>query len=100
MDDLKTFIAEWEKTGDISVVLEKGLTLPPADQVQSFLASRPEAEQTQIRRSLENAMTALEAYTASLETEAADIKSRIDQSVKTAKACMSYNSAETISRRK
>ena len=100
MDDLKNFIATWEETGDISVILEKGLSLPPADKVLSFLASRPEAEQAHIRQSLAHAMAALEDYTASLEKEAADIKSKIDQSVRTAKACLSYSSADTTSRRK
>lgn len=99
MEDLRSFIAAWEETGDISAVIDRGLTLPPADQVQSFLATCPEAERMQIRHSLETAMTALEVYAASLEKEAAEIKTKIDQSVKTAKACLSYNSAGTSSRR-
>lgn len=99
MDDLRTFISTWEETGSIAVVLEKGLLLPPADQVQSFLASLPADEQETIRASLTRAMVALETYAVDLERETAEIKDQINQTVKSAQACLSYNSADKIKRK-
>ena len=93
MDDLKTFIKAWDETGDIADILEKGLSLPAADKVQAFLASLPADEQDRIRKSLTNAMIALEDYSASLARDLADTKAQMDQSAKTAKASLTYMSA-------
>lgn len=95
MNDLKTFIKTWDETGDIADILEKGLSLPPADKVQEFLASLPADEQDKIRKSLTNAMIALEDYSATLARNLADTKAQMDQSAKTAKASLTYLSAGT-----
>ena len=99
MDDLRTFIKTWEESGDIAVILEKGLTLPAADKVQSYLASLPPAEHDKIRQTLTNAMIALEEYSAKLVKDLASTKTEIDQSNKTTKANLSYLSADTIRRK-
>ncbi len=99
MDELRTFISTWEETGSIAVVLEKGLTLPPADQVQSFLASLPADESEKIRSSLTTAMAALETYAVELEKETAGIKEQINQTVKSAQACLSYDTVDKINRK-
>lgn len=99
MDTLRTFIQTWDETGSITAVLEKGLTLPPADEVQSFLAALPETEQDKFKVSLASAMIALETYAVNLEKETAEIKAQINQTVQTAKACLSYNSADKIKRK-
>lgn len=99
MDDLKTFIRTWEESGDIATVLEKGLTLPAADKVQTYLASLPQAEHDRIRQLLTNAMIALEEYSANLIKELDATKSQIDQNVKNSKASLSYLSADKIRRK-
>ncbi len=99
MDELKLFIAEWDKAGDIAVILEKGLKLPPADKVQSYLASLPETESDRIRQSLTSAMIALEEHSANLARELAETQEQIDRNVKNKKASLSYLSADTIRRK-
>ena len=96
MNDLTNFIKAWEESGDIAAVLEKGLALPPADKVQSYLASLPQADHDKIRQSLTNAMIALEEYSASLIKDLASTKTQIDQNVKNSKASLSYMSADNI----
>lgn len=100
MDELKVFIQSWETDGDIARILEKGLALPPAEKVQSYLASLPEAESLKIRSALEKIMSALDHYATSLERETAAIKEKLDQSRASAKACLSYDSADVIHRKK
>ncbi len=99
MDEFKTFIKTWEETGSAAVILEKGLTLPPADKVQSFLSSLPDAEQAHVRDSLIKAMAALERYAVELEQEAASVKDQINQTVQSAKACLSYDTADKFKRK-
>lgn len=99
MDELKTYIKTWEETGSIAAILEKGLTLPPPEKVQSYLAGLPPAERDGIRQKLATTMIALEEYAAALEKENALIKAQLDQNLKTAKACLSYNSADLINRK-
>jgi hypothetical protein len=99
MDDLKTFIKTWEETGSIAAILEKGVSLPPADEVQSYLAGLPEADREGIKQTLATTMIALEEYAAALEKENALIKAQLDQNLKNAKACLSYNSADFINRK-
>lgn len=96
MNDLTNFIKVWEESGDIAAVLEKGLTLPPADKVQSYLASLPQADSDKIRQSLTNAMIALEEYSSGLIKDLASTKAQIDQNVKNSKASQSYMSADNI----
>lgn len=99
MDDLKAFIKTWEETGSIAAILEKGLSLPEADKVQSYLAGLPETEQKSIRQTLATTMIALEEYATTLERENALIKAQLDQNLKNAKACLSYNSADLMNRK-
>lgn len=99
MDKLSTFVREWNASGDIAALLEKGIQLPDAKEVQAHLATLPKAEQDVILTALGQAMTALEAHAANLEAEAAKIKTQIDQNLKTARACLSYSAAETAGRK-
>lgn len=96
MNDLSNFIKAWEESGDIAVVLEKGLTLPPADKVQTYLASLPQADHDRILQALTHAMIALEEHAANLAKDLAATKKQIDQNVKNSKASLSYMSADTI----
>lgn len=99
MDQLRTFIAAWEESGDIASVIEQGLALPPAAEAQSYLASLPPTERDRLTKSLSGAMIALEEYAAHLAKDQAATKAQIDQSMKTAKACLSYTSAGSTRRK-
>lgn len=91
MKDLNKFVDAWEKTGSIEEIISQNLVLPPSEDVQAYLSSLPQDEHDRIRKSLNEALTALGAYTSQMEEEALSLKAQIDQNIQTSNACLAYN---------
>ncbi len=91
MDSLIKFVTMWEKTGNIEEILSENIALPPSDQVQAYLSTLSQAEQTRIRKALNDATVALTSHSSRMEEEANMLKSQIDQNVQSSNACLAYN---------
>ncbi len=91
MDTLIKFVDAWEKTGNIEEILSQNIVLPPSDNVQAYLSTLSQAEQTRIRKALSEATVALTSHSSRMEEEAGLLKSQIDQNIQSSNACLAYN---------
>jgi hypothetical protein len=93
MNTLRLLGEKWEETGDIAEILDIAASLPPPEDIETQLASLPEAEQARLRNILQTIYAALPAHIAQLEKEAADLREQMDQAKRATKACLVYNRA-------
>lgn len=90
MNDLIKFVDAWEKTGKIEDILSQNLVLPPSGEVQAYLSTLSQTDHDRIRKSLNEAMTALTSHTSQMEEDAQVLKEQIDQNIQASNACLVY----------
>ncbi|MBI1326391.1 MAG: hypothetical protein GC136_01990 [Alphaproteobacteria bacterium] len=93
MTDLHLFLAAWADTPDPVVILEKGLSLPDAEEVQRILAEASATERKKILETLAEVEKALALFAQEIALKSKEAKAEIDQSHKTQQACFKYADA-------
>ncbi|OIN85761.1 MAG: hypothetical protein AUJ12_08130 [Alphaproteobacteria bacterium CG1_02_46_17] len=99
MELLEKTLTEFMKTRDIEKFLASGISLKP-EKIQSYILSLPEDRQKDVRAQLTEVMNALSSYIEKLDIEKAEIKEQIDQNLKSVQACLSYGSAQGLTKNK
>lgn len=94
MGKISEFMKVWDETKDVSVLLDKGITLPNTDDIRTQISSLPLDEQTRIQSALSEALVQLISLTEKLEKEQAALKVQMENVGKSAEALVAYKAAE------
>jgi hypothetical protein len=95
MDILGSILEKWNKNKDIETLISEGLF---SDQtaIQASLEKLSEGQRTHVLQQLDEIELAIRAYIEGIDKEKKDIKSQLDATLKSAKACLSYGSSFDI----
>ncbi|MBE2191392.1 MAG: hypothetical protein IAE63_04360 [Alphaproteobacteria bacterium] len=99
MDQLEKLLEDFKTDQDIKKFLQSGISLDP-ENIQSHIQSLPLDKQTEIQSQLSSVMKALSGYIEELGREKDAIQDQIDDNLKSVQACLSYGSAQDISKKK
>lgn len=91
MKDLIEFVETWEKEKNAEALIAKDISLPSAENIQSYLASLSSTERSRITQTLSDAMEALSTHTIGMEDEISSLKGQIDQNLQSKAANLAYN---------
>ena len=96
MEQLERLLNDFAKDRDIQKFLNAGVTLD-IQVVQSHIQSLPDEQRVEFESRLADVMSALDDHIQKLTDDRDDLKSQIEGSEKTKKACLSYGSAQGLS---
>jgi flagellar hook-associated protein FlgK len=100
MNDLKTILSHWSVEKEIEVLLQNLPSLT-TESVQSYVDQLPDDEEKKATiKTFSEIVSHLKTYIETLQEQQKDIKSQIDQSVKSVQACLTYGATINIGKKK
>lgn len=98
MTQLDDLLNQWKQDRNIETLFNAGF-FENQQAIQDGLKNKKDSEFNDALKTLSEIATALTAYIEQLDAEKAEVKKQIDQSVQSAKACISYGSTSDIENR-
>ena len=98
MTSLDDLLSNWKKDKSIEALFDAGL-FENQQAIQNGLKNKKDSEFNDALKTLSEIATALTSYIEGLDAEKTEVKKQIDQSVQSAKACLSYGLTSNIENR-
>lgn len=98
MSKLDDLLKLWTETEDVEKIINAGF-LKDQKAIQADLDAKPDAEKVVALNTLSQMSSALSDYINGISDEKEDVKTQIDNNLKSAKACISYGTTAKLDKK-